>query len=326
MKKILIGICAVLIFVTSCGKVPKLSNGQDAIVTSKDGDIAVDDLYKNMKDIYALTTLIDMIDMSLLEKDYPSNDEEKDYIKSQLEQLEYSYKNSYYSSYYANFNAFAVAYFGVSDMDAVNRLLSLQYKRELFAEDYSRESVTDKEIEEYYKNDFIGDIKASHILIKADYDENTATEEEKNAALEEALNKAKEVITKLNNGEKFEDLAKEYSSDGTKDNGGDLGWFNRGDMIDEFMDAVIPLEKGKYTTTPVKSRYGYHIILKVDQKEKASLEDAREDIIDTLAEEKRNDDSNYQSKALLELRKSKEIAIQDDTLKKQYENYIANIG
>ena len=324
-KKLLLCMCVVLLLVTSCGKVPKLENGKDAVVTSSDGEISVDDLYEEMKNTYALTTLINMIDTKILEKDYPSGDEEKEYIKAQLEQLEYTYKNSYYVNYYSSFNAFAVAYFGVSDMDAVNKALALQYKKEAYLDDYAKSLVTDKEIESYYNDKVIGDIKASHILIKADYDDN-ATDEEKNKAYEEALKKANEVLTKLKNGKKFEDLAKEYSQDGTKDDGGDLGWFNRGDMVSEFEEAAIKLEKGKYTKEPVKTKFGYHIILKTDQKEKPALKDVKEDVIDTLEEEKKSADSSLQNKALINLRKEKKVEIEDDTLKKQYKNYIESIS
>ena len=324
MKKLLISLCLVLLLVTSCGKVPKLEDGKDAVVTSKNGKISVDELYQEMKDTYALTTLVNMIDAKLLEKDYPTDDKEKEYVESQLDQLEYTYENSYYVSYYPTFKSFAIAYFGVSDMDAVENLISLQYKRQLYTEDYAKELVTDKEIENYYNDTVIGDIKASHILIKADFSE-SATEDEKNAAYEEALKKANEVLAKLNNGENFAALAKEYSQDGSKEDGGDLGWFNRGDMVTEFEDAAVALEIGKYTTTPVKTQYGYHLILKTDQKEKPELKDVKEDIVETLAEEKINSDENLQNKALAKLREEKEIEIQDDKLKKQYKDYIESL-
>ena len=94
MKKFLVFICIVLLLVTGCGKVPKLSNGEDAVITSSNGDISVNELYNEVKDVYALNSLIDLIDLKLLEKDYPSDKDESNYIDSQLEQLETSYKNS----------------------------------------------------------------------------------------------------------------------------------------------------------------------------------------------------------------------------------------
>lgn len=324
MKKLLISMLLVLLLVTSCGKVPVLENGQEAIMTSKTGDISVDDLYEEVKSKYALNALINMIDYKLLEEKYPESDDEKEYIKSQLEQLEYSFENSYYVQYYASFKSFAKDYYGVSSMDAVEEIISLQYKKNLYTEDYAKTLVTDKEIEKYYNDTVIGDIKASHILIKADYAEN-ASEADINKAYEEALKKANEVLTKLKNGEKFEDLAKTYSQDGTKNDGGNLGWFNRGEMVTEFEEAAIKLEKGKYTTSPVKTKFGYHIILKTDQKDKPKLEDVKEDVIDTLANNKISADENIQNKALIELRKEQEMTIHDSTLNKQYNDFIESM-
>jgi len=324
MKKLLICTCMVLVLVTSCGKVPKLENGQEVVVSMKDEDIAVEELYEEVKNTYALSALINMVDAKLLEKKYPADKEEKEYVDAQLEQLEYSYKNSYYVNYYPTFKSFAVAYFGVSDMNAVESLLGLQYKKELYTEDYARGLVTDKEIEKYYKDEVIGDIKASHILIKADYKDD-ATTAEKEKAYDEALKKAKEVIAKLNKGEDFAKLAKEYSQDGTKDKGGDLDWFNKGTMVDEFEEAVIKLEKGKYTKEPVKTQFGYHVILKTDEKAKPKLEEVKEEVIEALAEEKMEKDASMQDKALIKLREENEIEIHDDTLKQQYKEYTANI-
>jgi parvulin-like peptidyl-prolyl isomerase len=72
---------------------------------------------------------------------------------------------------------------------------------------------------------------------------------------------ANSVIERLKKGEDFAALAKELSSDGSASNGGDLGWFGAGAMVPEFEAAAFALEKpGDYTTTPVKSQFGYHII------------------------------------------------------------------
>jgi peptidyl-prolyl cis-trans isomerase C len=72
--------------------------------------------------------------------------------------------------------------------------------------------------------------------------------------------KAKELIAELDKGASFETLAKENSSDSSAQEGGDLGWFAPNRMVKPFADAVQALEKGKYTATPVKSEFGWHII------------------------------------------------------------------
>jgi len=81
---------------------------------------------------------------------------------------------------------------------------------------------------------------------------------------------AQVVIERLNNGEDFATLAKELSTDtGSAQNGGDLGWFGTGQMIPEFEAAAFALEKpGDYTTTPVQTTYGFHIIELIAKQER----------------------------------------------------------
>jgi len=76
----------------------------------------------------------------------------------------------------------------------------------------------------------------------------------------ETEEEAKAVITKLRAGEKFEALAKQSKDPGSKDNGGDLGWSNPGMFVKPFSEAMVKLEKGQYSATPVKSDFGYHVI------------------------------------------------------------------
>ncbi len=80
---------------------------------------------------------------------------------------------------------------------------------------------------------------------------------------DEAL--AKSLIAQLDKGASFEKLAKDNSKDGSSTEGGDLGWFNPGQMVKPFSDALQQLELGKYTATPVKSEFGWHII-KLEEK------------------------------------------------------------
>jgi len=74
---------------------------------------------------------------------------------------------------------------------------------------------------------------------------------------------AKEVLEKLNKGESFAKLAEQYSIDGTRKRGGDLGTFGHGEMVREFETAAFALEKGK-TSGIVKTQFGYHIIKRLE--------------------------------------------------------------
>jgi peptidyl-prolyl cis-trans isomerase C len=78
---------------------------------------------------------------------------------------------------------------------------------------------------------------------------------------------AKSIIDKLKKGEKFEDLAKQSKDPGSKDRGGELGWANRAAYVKPFSDAMVALEKGKFTETPVKSDFGWHVIQLDDSRE-----------------------------------------------------------
>ena len=71
---------------------------------------------------------------------------------------------------------------------------------------------------------------------------------------------AEKIVERLKKGEKFEDLAKAESMDSSKTNGGDLGWFTLDHMVKPFADAVAGLKEGQYTTDPVQTQYGWHVI------------------------------------------------------------------
>lgn len=311
---------AALLLVTGCGKVPKLENGQDAVVTLKGENISVDTLYNDMKERFALSSLIDLIDTTILKQKYETTDEVKKDVENQISLMLAQYANGNE----ANLLQQTYSAWGVDTMDELKDYLTLQYKRNKAVEDYAKTLVSDDEVNKYYEEKIFGDISSKHILISPDADSN-ATDAEKTEAEKNALNLANEIISKLNNGEDFDSLAKEYSKDeSTASKGGLLKDFVHGDMAEEFEEAAKALEVGKYTTTPVKTTYGYHIIYKISQKDKPELKTVKDDIVEDLASEKLNSDSTIQVTALENLRKDYDISIQDDSLKDQYERYLKN--
>jgi foldase protein PrsA len=138
----------------------------------------------------------------------------------------------------------------------------------------SEVKITEEEMKDYFeenKDDFKQEeqVKARHILV-----ENEET--------------AKEIKQKLDNGENFEELAKKYSTDTeTKEKGGDLGFFSKGEMVKEFEEVAFSLKVGEISN-PVKTKYGYHIIKVEDRKEakEANYEESKEEIREKLFEEK----------------------------------------
>ncbi len=79
-------------------------------------------------------------------------------------------------------------------------------------------------------------------------------------AKEEIKAKAQSVLDRIKKGEKFEQLASEFGSDSTKDQGGDLGWFGPGAMVPQFEEAAFALKKGELASELVETEFGYHII------------------------------------------------------------------
>lgn len=300
---------------TGCGREIEVKNGSKVAVSVKGNKITATEYYEKIKE-NNITELIDMIDKDLLTKDYKETDEEKKDVDKQVEQI-----RSYYSDD-ETFNSVIKQYFGANDEKELREILSIEYKRNQAVNDYVKKNIKDSEIEKYYEENVTGDIKASHILISVNV-KSDATDEEKETAEKEAKEKAEKLIKELDEGAKFADLAKKNSEDkGSATNGGDLGYFSPDEMVKEFSDAVKELKVKEYTKEPIKTEYGYHIILKTGEKEKPELKDVKKDIKEKIAKNKLNDDSTLYYESLKGYREDKKLTWNDDELKKAYNDYM----
>lgn len=122
-----------------------------------------------------------------------------------------------------------------------------------------------------YLNDYVRSHPVGDEAIKKEYETIRATMGDKEYKARHILvdneADAQSIIDKLKKGEKFEDLAKQSKDPGSKDRGGDLGWATPNSYVKPFSNALVKLEKGKFTETPVKSDFGYHVIMLDDTRE-----------------------------------------------------------
>lgn len=291
----------------------------DRIATLKDGTqpvaeidgytVTANDLYEDMKDVYSISSLLDKIDNKILEEKYPETDEMNDELKQQAE--------SYYSAYKQYYKMDKETFLsnnGFGSEKTFLEYLRLQYRRNKYAEDYIKTLISDKEVEKYYEDKVYGDINTKHILVKVD---SSASDEDK----KKAEDLAKEIISKLNNGKSFDDVKEEYKDQITYE---ELGYKSyNANLESAYMEAMQKLENNSYSKEPVKTSYGYHVIYRIDQKEKPALEDVKEEIIDSLVSEKKSEDKNISYVALDKMREESGLKFSDTVLEKKYNTYMS---
>ena len=168
--------------------------------------------------------------------------------------------------------------------------------------------------------DYVENLKISDDMVKAEYEkmksQEGGTEYRARHILVKTEAEAKSVIAKLNkNPNAFDALAKQESMDtGSKEKGGELGWFEPKLMVPEFGTAVTKLAKGKFSEAPVKTQFGYHVILLEDTREKQfqPLEQMKADLTRKLQQDllrKRFDE--LRAKAKIEVMQAMPEATQD---------------
>ena len=173
-------------------------------------------------------------------------------------------------------------------------------------------TVTDEEIEEYYKNNISEfqvpeKVKVSHILIAvaSDAGENVKAEKKK---------QAEQILYKVKAGENFAELAEQYSDDApTKKRGGVLGFFPRGSKSSEIEEVAFNLKKGEVSDIVLTDK-GYHIIKMIDKKEGTTklLEESRKKITSKLTQQKK---SEAIQRLLEDLKAKTKVVIHEETLK-----------
>lgn len=290
-------------------RIAKLKDGTEPVAEINGYTVTADELYEDMKELYSISSLLDKIDNKILEEKYPENDDMNDEIKEQAE----SYYNAYEQYYQMDKETF-LSNNGFGSEKAFLDYLRLQYRRNTYAKDYIKTLISDKDVEKYYEDKVYGDINTKHILVKVD---SSASDEDK----EKAENLAKEIISKLNDGKSFDEVKEEYKDQITYE---ELGYKSYNASLESsYMDAMQKLDNDSYSKEPVKTSYGYHVIYRIDQKEKPSLDDVKDEIINSLVSEKQSSDNKISYVALDNMRNEAGLKFSDTVLEKKYNTYMS---
>ena len=323
MKKYLGIILFATLILTGCRAVPQLQNGQDIMVELDGKQFTADDFFIKLKELNGVSALIELVDDWIVEQEVTDEMREQSQIeaRAQLEQVKASFGDNWINA--LNANGFQ------TEQEYLDFLIRSVQKRLVIAQYIKDEVITERQIERYYKNEIFGAITARHILV---IPEVTAgmTNQQREEAEEAALNKAKGFITTLNNSEnveeKFIELAKEHSDDsGSAKEGGLISDFtNHSGLVKEFWDESLRLNDGQFSQVPIETQFGFHIIYRVSQKEKPSLDEVRALILDNLVEEILEED-NAMEIHWSRLREKYNMVIHDHIIKSNYNTIMSNI-
>ncbi|ALL11801.1 foldase [Bacillus thuringiensis] len=269
-----------LTFVSGCSLFD--SDSVEYAAKTDSGTISKDELYNRMVDKIGQRTLDDLITLTVLQKKYKVSDGE---IDDEIKRLKSEFGNS--------FNDF-LSQNGVNNEEQLKDVIKLDKLKQKLALEHLK--IQDKDLKALYEQKK-PEIRVSHILVS-----------------DETL--AKDIKSKIDSGEDFGSLAKEFSQDiATKEKGGDIGYFKEGDMVQAFQDAARKLKVGE-VSQPVKTEFGYHVIKLLDEKKLPSFEQMKPQLQSELISNKMD-----QAKINAEIQKlldKDNIKIGEEKLKDMY--------
>lgn len=279
-KKMILG----LVMLMAMFSLAACGGGGDVVKTDA-GDVTQDELYEAMKDKYGNEFVQQLTFEKILGDKYKVTDEQVD-----------SEFKKYKSQYSDQFDA-VLAQSGLTEETFKSQL---KYNMLVQKATEANTDTSDKALKEYYKT-WQPDITVSHILVA-----------------DEA--KAKEVEQKLKDGEKFADLAKEYSTDtATKNNGGKLAPFGPGKMDPAFEKAAYALKNKGDISDPVKTQYGYHIIQMDKPATKTTFDKDKKAVKESYLQSQLTTEN--MQKTLKKEYKDANVKVEDKDLKDAFKDY-----
>lgn len=294
-------------FAKSAG-IARIKYGEEVMSTVDGKSISAQEFFNQAKKTNGLNILLGEVDKLIFNNMYELTEEDEEEIKTEA-------KNylEYYESYYGYSQEKFLETYGFSTYEDFLDDLRMNKKSNKYVYDYLEGLLEPGAVQKYYdeNKDTIETYDSEHILVRIS---DTVTDEQ-------ALALANEIITKLNEGKTFADIKEEYGDRIVHE---ELGYQGKTASLEQtYIDELVALEDGAYSKTPIKTSYGYHIVHRLAT---ATLEDLRETIIETLSEEVLSADEKFVDKIFIKLREEKNLAIFDEELKKQYEDYCNTVN
>jgi len=285
-----------------------INGGAEAMVSGK--ILTTGSLYEKMKEYNSIDVVLEKVDGIILNKKYKLDEDELEDLRNTADTYIEQYEAyGYTQEEFLKQNGF-------DNYDDFIEYLGLDYKRSLYVYDYLETQLEENAVKNYYEENSFGKVNTKHILAKIS----------DNMTEEQALTIANDIISRLNSGEDFDALVSEYTTNYPNsvitEDLGEMGAFDN--LETSYVEGMKKLEVGKYSTEPVKTSYGYHVIYCVDKTEKSKEISGKDKmgIIDILATEKglALDEATYY-KALIQMRDEAGLKIFDKEFKTKYEEY-----
>lgn len=274
-----------------------LPDGTIPIVSLKDTNITSSEYYELLKKSSSIEILLEMIDNKLLSDKYILDDKKISNIKEEMNET-----INLYTKYYDTTEKEFLNNNGFKNKDEFLDYLILEEKRTLYEEDYLKEQITTSEINNYYINKINNDFEIMYIK----GDDTTLSE----------------ILIKLNNGEKQKDILNEYRNVEFKN----LGYisFDDNEVNPDIYNDAKSLKENEHTTSLRSINNEYYIIFKGKEKEKDSVINLKDRIINAIVKEKieNDEDKILYKKALINLRDDNNITFYDSHIESLYKLYI----
>ncbi len=315
MKKTLylVTVLALLLTATACGN-PKLKNGEEVVAQINGKSYTADDLYKELKGQYGYTTVMNWVDKAIADGEVETTSEIESYANEAIEF--YSYYAQAYGVSLPEFCANQLGLSGITSEEDLKEYVILDRKLSIAVTNRVASKIKDKEVADYYKENYKTAYTYRDILITDDDDAEDTTKD----ILKELKGKKGDKLV-----EKFEELAKKYSEGATKDDGGLIKEAIKTDVDEAVWKKLEKLGDKKHSTEAIKGKDGYHIILRVSKDKAKELDKVKDEIKNKIAEKKLADDQYLSYDILTELRNKYKLVFKDSDLKKSYDDALKEL-